>query len=138
MATRSTTVIVDERLAATYHAAPKTRQKKALSAMRRALQTSSTSKRIIPHLSKRETALFCRINRSLPVDQQGRYDDLRAKQEQGKLTPLEHTELVRYTEKITDLWSDRLQALIALARLRRVSPKRLMRQLVIVPQPYGS
>ena len=138
MATRGATMIVDERVAAAYNAAPKARQKKALSALRRALQTSVASSSKVPHLSKRETALFRRINHSLPAEQQRRYDELRAKREQEQLSPTEHTELLQYVEEITTIWHDRLQALIALARLRRVSPQQLMQQLAIDPHRHDS
>jgi hypothetical protein len=126
-------MIVDERLASAYNAAPKVWQRKALSAMRQALQASVAPRGNVPHLSKRETTLFRRINRSLPAERQHRYEELRAKREQERLTPAEHAELLQYVEEITTLWNDRIRALITLARLRRVSPQRLMQQLAIDP-----
>jgi hypothetical protein len=131
-------MIVDERLAAAYNAAPKARQKKALSAMRQALHAPVAPDGNAPHLSKRETALFRRINRSLSAERQRRYDELRAKREQEQLTSAEHDELLQYVEEITTLWNDRVRALITLARLRRVSPQQLMRQLAIDPHRHDS
>lgn len=134
MATRSAAMMVDERLATAYNAAPKARQKKARSALRQALQASVTPGRNVAHLTKRETSLFRRINRSLPAERQHRYDELRNKREQEQLTPIEHAELLQYVEEIITLWNDRVRALVALARLRRVSPQQLMQQLAIDPQ----
>jgi hypothetical protein len=133
MATRSAAMIVDERLATAYNTAPKARQKKALSALRQALQASVTPGGNVAHLTKRETALFRGINRSLPAEQQCRYDELCTKREQERLTPVEHAELLHYVEEILILWNDRIRALIALARLRHVSPRQLMQQLAIDP-----
>jgi hypothetical protein len=113
MATRSAAMIVDERLATAYNTAPKARQKKALSALRQALQASVTPGGNVAHLTKRETALFRGINRSLPAEQQCRYDELCTKREQERLTPVEHAELLHYVEEILILWNDRIRALIA-------------------------
>jgi hypothetical protein len=138
MATRSATITVDSSLAAVYNAAPKTQQKQARLAMRRALQTSLTTRPKEPCLSKPETALFLRINRSLTQEQQERYDALRAKREDETLTPAEHVELLQFVEEIETIWVDRLQALLELARLWRLSPQQLMQQLAIDPRSYES
>ncbi len=138
MATRKATITVDTSLAAVYNAAPKTRQKQARSAMRRALQASLVTSPTEPHLSKQETALFLRINRHLTPEQQGRYDALRAKREEETLTPAEHAELLQCVAEIETLWVDRVQALLELARLRRISPQKLMQQLAIAPRSYES
>ena len=111
-------------------------RKKAQTAMRRALQESLDSTSVVPHLSPQETALFLRINRHLAPEEQCRYDKLRAKREEETLTPEEHVELLQYVETIETLWTDRLQALLALAQLRRVSPQKLMQQLAITPYTY--
>jgi len=138
MATRSATITVDSSLAAVYNAAPKTRQQQARLAMRWALQASLVTSPKEPRLSKQETALFLRINRSLTPEQQERYDELRAKREDETLTPAEHVELLQFVEEIETLWIDRLQALLELARLWRISPQKLMQQLAIVPRSYES
>jgi len=138
MATRKTTITVDPSLATVYSAASKAQQKQAQLAMRRALQASVVSSPQEPRLSKKETALFLRINRHLTPEQQERYDELRAKREDETLTPAEHTELLHFVEEIETLWADRLQALLALARLRRLSPQQLMQQLGIDPRSYAS
>src|SRR5262245_3952214 len=106
MATRKATIIVDTSLAAVYNAAPKTRQKQAQLAMRWALQASLATSPKEPHLSKKETALFLRINRHLTPEQKGRYDELRAKREDETLTPTEHAELLQFVAEIETLWID--------------------------------
>jgi hypothetical protein len=136
MATKSATITVDANLATAYNAAPKTRQKKAQAAMRRVLQESRETRPTVPHLSPEETALFLRINSHLSPEQQSRYDELRTKREAETLTPAEHTELLYYIDAIATLWTDRLQALLDLAQLRRVSPQQLMQQLAIIPPVY--
>ena len=136
MATKSATITVDANLATAYNAAPKIRQKKAQTAMRRVLQESPETRPTVPHLSPQETALFLRINSHLPPEQQSRYDELRAKREAETLTPAEHTELLHYIDAIATLWTDRLQALLDLAQFRHVSPQRLLRQLAITPPVY--
>jgi hypothetical protein len=138
MATRKATIIVDPRLATAYSAAPKQQQKQAQLAMRQALQASLVPRPKEPCLSKKETALFLRINRPLTPEQQERYDALRSTREDETLTPVEHTELPHFVEEIATLWVDRLQALLALARLRRLSPQHLMQQLGIAPRSYES
>ena len=136
MATRKATITVDPSLATVYSAAPKTQQKQAQLAMHRALQASLVRSSKEPRLSKKETGLFLRINRSLAPKQQERYDELRAKREDETLTPAEHTELLRFVAEIETLWIDRLEALLTLARLRHVSPQQLMQQLGIAPRSY--
>jgi hypothetical protein len=136
MATKNATITVDANLAIAYNAAPKIRQKKAQAAMRRVLQESRDTGSTVPHLSPQETALFLRINGHLSPEQQSRYDELRVKREAEILTPVEHTELLYYIDAITTLWTDRLQALLDLAQLRRMSPQQLMQQLAITPPVY--
>jgi len=136
MATKSATITVDANLATADNAAPKIRQKKAQAAMRRVLQASPETRPPVAHLSPQETALFLRINSHLPPEQQSRYDELRLQREAETLTLAEHTELLHYIDVIATLWTNRLQALLDLAQLRRVSPQHLMQQLAITPPVY--
>jgi hypothetical protein len=131
MSTRSATIIVDTRLAADYNAAPKTRQKKALSAMRQALRTEKERKAKVPRLSKRETELFLRINRGLSEEQRRRMEELNEKVEESTITDEEHAELLRLAELAERISVDRLRAVVDLAKLRKISPEALMKQLEI-------
>lgn len=137
MATRNAEGIIDAKLTAAFNAAPKTKQKKALSAFRQALQESTPAKNGVARLSKRETDLFLRINRSLPEDKQRHYDELRVRREDETLTDDEHTELLGLVEEIQEIWIERLQAVHDLAKLRKISPREMMRQLGVDPEKYG-
>ncbi|MFN0120732.1 MAG: hypothetical protein ACKV2V_09545 [Blastocatellia bacterium] len=136
MTIKRASIIVEARLAEAYNTAPKTRQRKALSAMRQALRTVPGGKPAAPRLSEKETELFLRINRNLPAEQQLRYDELREKREQETLTPTEHDELRQFVAEVETLWADRLQALTELARLRRIPARELMKQLGIESRPH--
>jgi|SRR5262245_12471187 len=137
MSTRTAVIQVEPDLAEAFNSAPKTKQKRALSAMRSVLRESKPAKPTVPRLSKRETRLFLRINRSLKPEKQGRYDELKQKREDETLTKAEHKELMQFVEQIEDIWADRLRAIIELAKLRSISPRELMRQLEIEPRSYG-
>jgi hypothetical protein len=136
MAAKHTTITIDTALAMAYNAASKTQQKKARAAMRQALAEASGSQPAVPCLSPQETALFLRINAHLTPEQQQRYDALRTKREDETLAPAEQAELLQFIDILTELWADRLQALLELAQLRHVSPQQLMQQLAIAPRPH--
>ncbi len=137
MSSRTAAIMVDAGLAAAYNSAPKTKQKKVLSAMRSILQESKPGKIKVPRLSKKETELFLRINRTLPPEKQERYDELRQKREDETLTESEHAELLKFVDELMTIWTDRLQAVVDLAKLRRISPRELMKQLGIEPRAYA-
>jgi hypothetical protein len=70
-----------------------------------------------PDAEARLTAL---VRRRLPPEEQRRLDALRTKMEEQALTPGEHAELLAYVERVEREDAERAQALIDLARLRRV------------------
>lgn len=137
MATRNSEIIIDAKLAAAFNAAPKTKQKKALSAFRQALQESEPGRLEVSRLSRKESALFLKINKTLPEDRQQRYQELRQKREDETLTAKEHAELLEFVEELQQIWIERLQAINDLAKLRRVPPREMMRQLGVDPEKYG-
>ncbi len=137
MSSRTAAILVDAGLAEAYNSAPKTKQKKVLSAMRSILQESKPDKIKVPRLSKKETELFLRINRTLPPEKQERYDELSQKREDETLTDDEHAELLKFVDELVTIWTDRLQAVVDLAKLRRLSPRELMKQLGIEPRAYA-
>ncbi len=134
MATRTSAIIVDAGLAAAYNAAPKTKQKKALSAMRSILREPKPNRIKDPRLSKKESELFLRINRALAPEEQQRYDELTEKRLDGTLTKSERAELGELIKDIERIWADRLRAIIELAKLRKVSPQEMMKRLEIDPR----
>ncbi len=132
MATRTATISVDAELATAYNTAPKLRRREALSVFRQALvpRVSRTG----AHLSKKETALFLKINRNLTEEQQSRYDTLTEKRLDSELTLEEKAELGALLEAVEQIWLERLQAVGELARLRKVAPETLMQQLELDPR----
>ena len=84
-----------------------------------------------PHLSSRETKLLLQINRGIPESQQDRYSELIAKRRAESLTPHEHAELIRLGNGVERMEARRLQALIALAALRKTTLTALMNDLGI-------
>ncbi|MGE0132458.1 MAG: hypothetical protein AB7U82_30615 [Blastocatellales bacterium] len=134
MANRTSAIIVDAGLAEAYNAAPKTEQKKALSAMRGVLRKPKPDRIKDPRLSKKETKLFLRINRTLTPEEQQRYEELTEKRLDETLTKSEHAELGELIKDIERIWVDRLRAITELARLRKISPQEMMRRLEIDPR----
>lgn len=138
MATRNSAIIVDAKLAAAYNAAPRTKQKQVLSAMRQALQEAKPVKDQAQRRAQEETELLLRINRNLPLAEQARYDELTAQRLDGKLTKQGDAELGALISKIERIWADRLEAIAELARRRKVSPQTVMKQLKIDPRVTAS
>jgi hypothetical protein len=84
-----------------------------------------------------EDELLRRINQGLTPPEQARVDALLAKRDTRTLTPEEHQELIRLSDRIEALQADRAAALIDLARLRQVSLEALLGKLGIPPADHG-
>ena len=67
-----------------------------------------------------EAPLLAIIHRHLPPEDQLRLADLRARKEEGLLTPAEHEELLAYVERVEHEDAERAQALLDLAHLRNM------------------
>ncbi len=89
-----------------------------------------------PHLPRNEAALLLKINQPIPQDVQQCYDALIARRRAEALTSQEHAELLDLTNRIELAEAERVEALVALARLRGVSLPELMQALGIQPPPY--
>lgn len=137
MSTRNSVIQVEPDLAEAFNAAPKARKRQALSAMRQVLRSAKERKVKVLRLSKKETELFLKINRTLPEDKQQRYDELKEKRFEETLTKKEHAELLRLIVDIEQIWVERLQGVIDLAKLRKISPREMMKQLGVDPDKYG-
>ena len=96
------------------------------------------AQRRAPSLPKDETELLQQINCGLPADIRQRYDALNTKLHDETITPEEHEELLRLIDRF-ELAADaeRMQRLIALARLRSVSVDTLMEQLGVRRATYA-
>ncbi|NJN37443.1 MAG: STAS/SEC14 domain-containing protein [Nitrospiraceae bacterium] len=84
-----------------------------------------------PGLSRRESELLAKINRGVPSELQARYDALIAKRRSDALSEAEYDELLRLTEKVETLDTERVKDLAALARLRKTTLPILMKDLGI-------
>jgi hypothetical protein len=131
MSTRSAVIQVEPDLAEAFDAAPEREQERAKSAMRSVLKLVPLPKEKAQRLSKKETELFLKINRTMTEDQQKQYDRLTEKRLDGTLTKREHTELENLILEIERMGVERLRAVIELARLRKVAPDQLIKQLEI-------
>jgi hypothetical protein len=81
-----------------------------------------------------EADLLQSINQGLSADTQQRYDALQSKLRSQTITPEEHQELLSLVGVVERSEAERLQHLIALSHLRKVSLDDLLKQLEI-PQP---
>jgi hypothetical protein len=88
------------------------------------------------HLSPSEAELIERINETLPPAVQERLDYLIAQRQSYALTPDEQQELIALTEQIESADARRLECLIELAALRRVTVDEVIRQLGLTPVPH--
>jgi hypothetical protein len=87
-------------------------------------------------LTQDEAELLLKINEGLPSTVQQRLDELIAKRQTQSLTAAEHQELIQLTEQSEKIDADRMQHLLALAALRKVSLDEVMQQLGLQPIPH--
>jgi hemerythrin-like domain-containing protein len=137
MSTRSAVIQVEPDLAEAFNTAPKQQQERVKSAMRSLLRLVPSDPKSANRLSKKETEIFLRINRTLPEDKQQRYEELTEKRVEETLTKKEHKELLSLIEELQQIWVERLQAIVDLAKLRKIPPREMMRQLGVDPEKYG-
>lgn len=86
-------------------------------------------------LSGEETELLKQINRTLPIEIEERHSALQEKIHAESITPAEHEELMALIPVVEQADVERLEALITLSQLRRVTLPELMDQLGIKPPP---
>ena len=152
MANGTSSIIVDDALARAYNAAPKTTQKKSQAAMRQTLSSwrshassNNVAKTLKPaepnqsaRLSKQETEIFLKINRTLPEEKQLRFEQLNEKRLNDQLNRREFSELENLIRELEQIGVERLQAVIELAQLRKVEPVTLIKQLELEPLVQNS
>lgn len=128
-------IAVDAALARAYNAAPKTQQRQARKKMQETLRSALQSIRAARStlLSKKETALFLVINRTWPEEQKRRFEQLNEKRLNESLSQPEFSELESLIRELEQIGVQRLQAVIELARLRKVEPSDLIKQLELEP-----
>ena len=87
-------------------------------------------------LPQAEAELLLKINQGISSDTQKYFDELIAKRQAETLTPDEHKELLHLTEEIEKLQAQRIEYLVELARIRRISITELMKNLGIGTPEY--
>lgn len=92
--------------------------------------------RLSPECDIAEPELLRLARLQLPEDVEQRYALLRARRRAETLTPEENAELLQLTTRTEHLNVVRLEALAALARLRKVTFPEIMNQLGIKAPPY--
>jgi hypothetical protein len=95
------------------------------------------ARRIAPSLPNDEGDLLQRINQALPSKDLQRYDELVAKRDAETLTPAEHDELLKLSDRYEEQDATRIAALIDLARMRGVALADLMASLEFTPRRNG-
>jgi hypothetical protein len=105
-----------------------------LSALRERL--ASARRTAAPKLSVAEAALLQEINRGLSAESWQRYSALKEKRRAETLTPGEQAELISFSDQMEELNVQRMERLVQLARLRKMSVDALMDELGIKSPPY--
>lgn len=134
MAARSAVIRVEPDLAEAFNSAPEQEQSRLRAVLRSELRL--VRKAAAPRLSKKESALFLKINACLPDERQSRFDKLAAKRKRNSLTKAERIELLQLAEESEQIWVERIRAISELAKLRRTTPEELMDSLGIPLRRY--
>lgn len=131
MAARTAVIRVEPDLAEAYNSAPAQEQARLKAVLRTELRL--VRKPTASRLSKKESELFFKINDCLSDERQDRYDTLTKKRLDGELSDAEYAELGELIKEIELIWARRLRAVADLARLRKVTPETIIKQLELSP-----
>lgn len=134
MALRSSVIRVEPDLAEAYNSAPEQEQSRLRAVLRSELRLVRNP--VAPHLSKKESELFLKINACLSDERQDRFDKLTAKRKRNSLAKAERKELLELAEESEQIWVERIRAISELAKLRRTTPEELMDSLGIPRRSY--
>jgi len=88
---------------------------------------------MLPLTLKDEAELLLKINQGIPPDLQERYNELIIKRQNLTLTPDEHAELLRLSDRVEALAAQRVEYMAQLAILRKIFLTVLMTELDIKP-----
>jgi len=96
------------------------------------------AKRKVKSISKRESKLLLKINKSLlSAKMQSQYDMLYKKLKIETITAIEHQQLLKLIKKREKKGVERLTALVELAQLKKIPPKTLMKQMGLSSLTYA-
>ncbi len=90
-----------------------------------------------PSLPKAEVELLQKINEGVSAEVRERYDHLHQKMLDETLTPDEQMELIKLSDQIESADAQRLQHLIALAKIRTVTVDALIDELKLRRRVYA-
>jgi len=90
----------------------------------------------MPYLTERESDLLLQINEGLPQELWHRYNELRKKPREESLTADEHALLIEISDSIESANARRVEKLVELARVRKVSLEALIHELGIKAPSY--
>lgn len=91
------------------------------------------ARRRAPTLSPTEADLLERLNQGFPSAMLHRYEELLAKRSAERLSPDEHTELLRLTDQVEQHEAERIDVLAQLAQVRGVSLGQIVNDLGLHP-----
>ena len=80
-------------------------------------------------LKPTEARLLKVINTTLPAAERAEYRKLTTKRKNGMLTPAEHRELLRLSNEVEALHARRVQSVVKLAALRKMTVPEVMKRL---------
>ena len=93
------------------------------------------AKRKVPSLSKQETTLLQKINKGIPARKSKRLFALQTKSKSDALSVAEEKELTKLVDYIEEVEVKRMQNMIALAKIWKISLEQLRKKLGIPSPP---
>lgn len=96
------------------------------------LRFKSRQEKLDPR-TESEAPLLAIALRRLPAEEQHRLTFLRARKDDGLLTPDEHRELLAFVDRVENDDAERAAALLELSRLRNMPVRALMSELGLEP-----
>ena len=133
MANGTMTITVDADLGKAWNAASASQRKLLQTQLKTWLNDSTLPRKQAPHLSRKESELLLTINQDLSAEHRKRMIELTDKMEYESITAKEHAELLRLAQEAEALSVTRLQAVIELAKYRKLPPDEMLRQLGMEP-----
>lgn len=91
------------------------------------------AQRRAPLIPEAEAELLERINQGLPPELAAPYLELMTRRRAGLLTPAEQEQLLRLTHQVETIQASRVEDLVKLAQLRRITLEALARSLGLRP-----
>ena len=137
MANGTMTITVGAEVGKAWNAASPVQRKRLQAQLKTWLNDSAMPRKQAPHLSRREAELLLKINQDLSAQHRQRISELTDKMEFASISKAEHAELLRLADEAEALAVTRLEAVIELAKYRKVPPDQMLRQLGMEPGRYA-